>query len=251
VVGLAFGVSGCGSSRGDRTVATIGNDTKVSQTTLNHWMNVVLGGDYSAALNKQAPIGLVSEPADHARCVSVARRIAPRVGDKPKLTSAQLLVKCHQLYTAIKEQALNYVISVLWSREEAKELGLHMPSEDEISGRLRDLANNIYKGPTEFRKVIAEQRRSLADVRFLIKRNLLEGEIAPRIKVQATKLGGSKRTYYKLILQNNAKWQAKTSCSPGYKAWECKQYGTTGEASAGEAKPPPAVILEYFDKGVA
>jgi hypothetical protein len=242
---LALGLSACGSagSSADKTVATIGK-TKISQATLNHWMNVVLGGDYRAVLAGLSPAGLVSDPPRYPRCVSAAEQI-PKVA-KPKLTAAQLLSKCHQLYTAVKEQALNYVISVLWSREEAIELGIRMPSEGEISSRLRALIYGQFKDPANFRKVIAGQRRSFADVRFLIKRNLLEGVINPRIKAKATRLGGGERTYYKLILQNNAKWRARTSCSPGYRAWECKQYGL-----GGEAKPPPDVVLEYIEKGVA
>lgn len=242
-VSLALGLSACGG--GDKTVATIG-ETKISQAVLDHWMNVVLGGDYRTALNGLAPAGLVSDPPRYARCVSVAEGIVPKVAGGPKLTAPQLLVKCHQLYTAIKEQALSYVLSVLWSRGQAAELGLHMPSEGEISSGLRALIYAQFKDPANFRKVIAGQRRSLADVRFLIKRNILQTEIAPRIKARAARLGGGERTYYKLVVQNSARWQAKTSCSPGYRAWECKQYG-----SGDEAKPPPAVVLEYFEKGIA
>jgi hypothetical protein len=64
------------------------------------------------------------------------------------------------------------------------------------------------------------------------------------MKAQAKRLGGGTRGYYKLVLQSNAKWQSRTDCSPGYQAWECKQY------SGHEAKPPPAVVLEHLQKGV-
>jgi hypothetical protein len=240
---VALSLISCGGSEG-KTVATIG-PTKVSQATLNHWMGVVLGGDYRAALNKTAPEGLVSDPPDYARCVSVAEGIVPKVSGKPKLTSAQLHLKCRQLNTAIKEQALAYVLSVLWSREEGAELGLHMPSAGEISRDLHDLIYSQFKSPAHFRKVIAGERRSLADVRFLIKRNLLETQIFARLKAHAARLGGGEDTAYRLALQNNAKWQAKTSCSPGYRAWECRQYG-----SGGEAKPTPDIVLEGLYKGI-
>lgn len=243
VASLALGLCSCAGG-GGKTVASIG-DTKVSQATLNHWMGVVLGGDYHAALNKTAPDGLVSDPPDYSRCVSVAEGIVPKVSGKPKLSSAQLRLKCRQLNTAIKEQALDYVLSVLWSREEGAELGLHMPSAGEISRHLRELIYSQFKSPDHFRKVIARERRSLADVRFLIKRNILETQIFARVKARAARLGGGEEAAYKLVLQNNAKWQAKTSCSRGYRAWECKQYG-----SSGEAKPSPDIVLEGLYKGV-
>jgi hypothetical protein len=242
-VGLALSLAACGGG-GEKTVATIAGHTKVSQAMLNHWMVVVLGGDYRAALGELAPEGLVSDPPDYGRCVAVAGRIAPKVGGKPVLSRSQLQLKCRQLNAGIREQTLNYVLSVLWARERAAELGLRMPSEGEISSRLRALIYGQFKDPQNFRKVIAGQRRSIADVRFLIKRNLLEGEIDPHVKAQAKRRGEGPRGYYKLVLQSNAKWQARTSCSPGYQAWECKQY------SGHEAKPPPAVVLEHLQKGV-
>ena len=83
-------------------------------------------------------------------------------------------------------------------------------------------------------------------MRFLIKRNIVQVQISARIKARAARLGGGRQAIYKILLQNNAKWQAKTNCSSGYRAWECKQYGT-----AGEAKPAAAVVLEQLHKGIA
>jgi hypothetical protein len=246
---LALSLLACGT-KDQKTVATIG-DTKVSQATLNHWMGVVLGGDYRAALSAKAPAGLVSDPVNYPRCVSAAKGLVPKVDGKPKLTSAQVLTKCHQLNTAIREQALNYVLSVLWSREEASERGLRLPDAGEISKKLNDLIYNQFENLANFRSVIAGQNRSVSDVRFLIKRNILQTQVTAKLKAQAARLGGGEKAYYKLVLQSNAKWQSKTSCSPGYRAWECKQYGTSGAPTGEEAKPPAAVVLEYLAKGVA
>jgi hypothetical protein len=240
-VSFVLGLSACGGSD-QRIVARIGDHTTVSQAFLDHWMNVVVGGDYRAVLGGLSPEGLVSDPPHFARCVSAARRI-PEIAGRHKFTAAQMLEKCRQLDTGIKEQALSYVLSVLWSREEAAALGIPMPSQGEISSRLRTLVSSEAKGTAGFLKVLAGQHRSLADERFLILRNILVVKIDARIKARAARLGGGERTFYKLVLENNAKWKAKTSCSPGYEAWECKQY-------KGEAKPPPAVVLEHFERGV-
>jgi hypothetical protein len=244
ILALALGLSACGGGADGKTIATVGH-AKVSQATINHWMTVVLGGDYAAALDERAPDGLVSDPVDYSRCASVAARIVPKVEGKPRLSSAQLLQKCRQLNAAIREQALAYVLSVLWSQQEGVERGLKAPTEAQINGHLRALIYSQFKSPANFQKVIAKQRRNLADVRFLIKRNVIQTQITAKLKAQAEKLGGGEPTIYKLVLQSNAHLSAKTSCSPGYRAWECKQYG-----SAGEAKPPAAVVLERLSKGV-
>jgi hypothetical protein len=214
---LTLALSACGGSA-DKTVASIDGHSQVTQAMLDHWMVVVLGGDYDAA------------------------RIVPKVAGRPKLNHAQLQLKCHQLDVGIKEQALGYVLSVLWTREEAKEMGLHLPNAGEISAKIGALIHAQFKDPQNFRKIISEQHRSLADVRFLIKRNILQDEITPKLKAKAH---GDERAYLKLVLQSNASWQRRTSCAAGYQAWECRQY------SGKEAKPPPAVVLEYLKKGVA
>src|SRR4051794_40693643 len=117
---LAIALSACGSNdSADKTVATIGR-TKINQRTLSHWMSSVIGSDYRAVIGSTAPVGLVSDPPDYARCVSVAARLAPK--GTQTLNAVQLRVKCRELYAAAKEQALSYVISVLWRTEEAAEL---------------------------------------------------------------------------------------------------------------------------------
>jgi hypothetical protein len=209
-------------------------------------MGVVLGGDYTATLNERAPDGLVSDPPRYERCVTAAQAIVPKVKGIPKLTISQVRVKCRQLNAAIREQALAYVLSVIWSKEEGVEMGLRVPDEAEISRHLHEFVYAQFKSPANFQKVIAKQHRSLADVRFLVKRNILETQIMARLTARAHKHGGGQRAVYKLVFMNNAKWKARTSCRPGYRAWECKQAG-----SSAEAMPPAAVVLEDLARGVA
>jgi hypothetical protein len=234
LLAVAF-LSSCGGSSG-KTVAVVGN-TKLSQATLSHWMTVTLGGDYHAATGLSAPEGLVSDPVDYPRCVSVAARALARAG-KARLSDAELRSKCRQLNAGIKEQALSYVLSVLWAIEEGNQIGSRV-SEGEVTRRMRELADRDYHGPVQFARTLAQLRRTTADERFLVKRNILEDRFLERIDKQVARLGGGEQTKVKVVLQNNAKWTAKTDCSPGYLAWECKQYRSSKAAS-----PAPAVVLE-------
>src|SRR5690348_1146851 len=164
---------------------------------LDHWMNTVLGGDYRASLGKTAPVGLVSDPPNYSRCVSVADAIAPKTSSgKPKLSQAQLRVKCHQLNAAIREQALSYILAVLWRAEEGVELGAPA-TEGEISARLREMIYTQYHGPAGFRQMLSNQGRTVADERFLLKRNILEGRFLARMKARAAKLGGGQQAFAK------------------------------------------------------
>jgi hypothetical protein len=239
LVSLLLGLASCGGGSGEKTVATVGH-TKLTQATLSHWMGTVLGGDYRASLGATAPEGLVSDPADYSRCASAAARVAP---GKAKLSDAELRLKCRQLNAGIKQQALAYVLSVLWQIEEGNELG-SPATEAEVTLRMGQLAARDYHGPAQFAKTLATLRRTVADERFLVKRNILEDRFLARAKKKAAETGGGPQTIRKLVLQRNAKWTARTNCSPGYLAWECKQYGSSKEVS-----PAPAVVLEELAQG--
>jgi hypothetical protein len=227
----------CGGSN-EKTVAVVGN-TKLSQATLSHWMVVTLGGDYRAAIGATAPDGLVSDPVDYPRCISAARILAH--GGKGKPSDGQLRQKCRQLNAGIKEQALSYVLSVLWAIEEGNEIGSRV-SEGEVTRRMRELADRDYHGPVQFARYLAQLHRTTGDERFLVKRNILEDRFLKRMAKQAGHADNreeAEKAKLQLILKNNAKWTAKTHCSPGYLAWECKQYKPSEAVS-----PPPAVVLE-------
>jgi hypothetical protein len=222
----------------------VGQHTKVSRATLNHWMELTLGGDYRPLFQATFPAGLVSDPPDYERCTKVSAAI-PEIPGKPKLTADQRRLKCRQLYAAIQEQTLNSLLSSLWIREEARELGVSAPRGTEVAAQLRAYIAHDFKTPAEFREVIADQHRGLSDVRYTIQSTLLQSAIADRRKAQAAQLGGqSQAALYKLALQNNAKWQARTSCSAGYRSSQCKQY------RGSEVKPPANIVLEYFRKGI-
>jgi hypothetical protein len=232
-------------AQSDRAIATT-DGTKVSQATLNHWMEVALGSDYRPIFRAGFPAGLVSDPPEYARCVRVSQEI-PIVPGKSRLTADQRRLKCRQLYAAIKEQALSLVLSSVWTREEAGELGIRMPTENEVDNRVRAYIAHDFTSPADFREVIAEEHRSLSDVRYMIENTLLQGRIASRLKAQAEQLGGTgQAALYKLVLENNAKRQAKTHCDPGYRAPQCRQF-----ASGSEAKPSASLVLEYFHKGIS
>jgi hypothetical protein len=243
---VASGVLLCScAGSNEKTVAVVGK-TKISQATLNHWMTVTLGGDYRGAVGKTAPDGLVSDPVDYPRCISTAARILAQSG-KGKQSDGQLRQKCRQLNAGIKEQALSYVLSVLWAIEEGKEIGSRV-SEGEVTRRVRELANrDRYHGPLQFTRYLAQLRRTIGDERFLVKRNILENRFVERITKQAGHADDREeaaKAKVRLILKNNAKWTAKTDCSPGYLAWECKQYGSSKAVS-----PAPAVVIEELVSG--
>ena len=238
---LCLGLSACGGSGDGQTVATVGKST-ITKSTLNHWMSTVVGGDYHQVVGRRAPAGLVTEPADYPRCVSAAERVvaSSTATPKPSYDHAQLLQKCHQLHKALKEQALSYLIAVLWRAEEGKEVGESV-SDRELDQRVSEIRYKEYANPAQFDRYLAERNWTIGDERYLLKRNMLDDKYLARLKAQVAKLGGNEQAYGRLVRENVAKWTSKTSCSPGYRAWQCKQ-----AASSKEARPSPSQLLEYL-----
>jgi parvulin-like peptidyl-prolyl isomerase len=225
---LAVAVDGCGTSK-SQTVATVGKST-IDTVVLDHWMNVVMGNVYSQLTRTAAPAGLVSAPPRYSACVSASRRIGSGSTASSLPSTAELRMKCRQLDAAIKEQALSELLSVLWRVEEAAQLGVRV-SEREVSRQLQETAYKEYASPAQFRRELAEKHLTLTDMRYLIKRDLLAGKFQERLQRHAGALGGGEQTYARLANENTAKWTARTDCKPGYLAWQCKQFGSSKEAS--------------------
>lgn len=227
-------------------MATVGK-TEITQATLNHWMQTTMGGDVREVLSMTAPEGIVSDPADYPRCVAVLKKIPTSSGAPSKLSDAQLQAKCRQLYASVKEEALSFLIASLWRIEDAAEHGSSV-SEAELTKVLNRLRYEDYPNPASFRRSLAEQRRSLADERYMLKRNILNEKFLKRLKAQAGygegKVSATEKGFIKLVLASNAKWSAKTKCEPGYFSVQCK-----GQEHRATASPSTALVLEQVRAG--
>jgi hypothetical protein len=172
--------------------------------------------------------------------VAAAKAIKPKSLPASIPNEARLAIRCRQLHTAVKEQALSYLISALWRSEEGAELGQSV-SGRELAHKVQETASTDYKSPAAFRRFLASRHWSLGDERFLLKRNLLDTKFLERLKQRAAALGGGEQTYGKLVQENVAKWSAKTSCSSGYTAWQCRPSGSTAEA-----EPSASIVIEQL-----
>jgi hypothetical protein len=229
-------LAACAGS-GGKVVATVGK-AQITQATLNHWMATMVAGDYRELNSQRSPAGLVSDPPDYPRCVAAAKRIPTR--SAKRLSESELRLKCRQLYAAVQEQALTFLISALWSVERAAEHKERV-SEAEISSALGTLRSSQWPNPAQFRRYLADERRSVADERYLLKRNLLNQKAAERLKAQT---GGQQQALVKLVTSEDARWASRTDCKPGYRSTQCKQYqGTSGVA------PSAAVLVEQLKAG--
>jgi hypothetical protein len=230
LLGVAGALTSCGHTS-DAVVVRVGKGT-VSKANVNHWMKVLVAGDYRNDLGKPAPTGLVSDPPNYRACIGAASRLAPK---RDPQTTASL---CRKLYQAAKLQAVGFLTDVLWHTEDAKEHG-EAARTSEIKRRLERLRAREWPAPGQLQRYLAEAHRTLADEYYLLKRNVLSEKLFERVQRQLKP--GDKAAFARLSEEYLAKWTSRTSCDPGYVTSQCKQY----KASDGNA-PAPDPILEQL-----
>lgn len=109
---VAAGAAACAGGRaGERVVVRVG-DAAISEGNLAHWMSVF------------APEHLVPDPPRYRACVARERALAA-VPDQARLER-----ECRQQYTALKAQALDFLISSQWLLGEAQQRGLKVSSRE-------------------------------------------------------------------------------------------------------------------------
>lgn len=240
---LATGLGACGGGGGAHTdvVAQVGT-TVITRATLDHWTATFIRGDYFSVTRQKAPVGLASDPPNIGACVLASTKVAvqgARVTVK-KLAAGQLNTKCRQLYDTVKREALSYIISVIWSAGQAAEIG-HKITDADIADRIAQLQKEDYPKPGQFATYLQNKGWSRSDLNFIVKRNLLVGEVLKDLEAKAGKGAASQPVLARLLEGNARRWTAKTSCQSAYVVEQCKQY-----KGAGTDTPSAAVLFEQM-----
>jgi hypothetical protein len=239
------GAAGCGGGGGGipaGAVAQVG-DTAITTAELNHWMSTLVGGDfYEVGRGHPAPAGLVSEPPNYARCVASLEAAMPRTraasstpGSSPASDTAthpNLLVKCHQLYQALRFQTAAYLVNARWTTAVYADLGI-TASDADVQRLLAEVKEREFPKPGQFEQYLAINHRSLADELFVLRLNVLSNKLARRAHAEGT------RAVIRRLSEAGQKWTAKTECRPGYVVQHCRQFRKVPEKT-----PDPGILLE-------
>ncbi len=251
VAGVLLGalLAGCGGTSGssDAVVAEVGS-TPITESMLNHWTATFVRGDFYQVNAGKAPLGLATDPPDYASCVKAAKTLAPSPSSgKRILTAAQLDHRCHILYGFVRDEALSYLISALWADGMSAEIGKHVSNED-VQRTINESIKKGYKTQQAFATYLANRGWSLSDMRYVVKRNLLNQKLTADAQRKAASLGGGERAFGQVLLQRISKWTKKTSCHAGFVVLRCKEYRAK-KASTVPEEASPAVIFEEMNGG--
>src|SRR4029077_16402098 len=228
-----LGLVACGGGTSEDVVARVGENS-ITRATLNHWMGIIVSGDYFEKVGRRAPKGLVSDPPNYAACVAAEEAIMPKpVKGKSLPTAAQRESKCRQLYQVLKQQAMAFLISSQRLIKQGAEQGVK-GTDEEVKQHFKLLKAEEYPSDAEFQKYLADRGWTLPVELFLLKRNLLSTKIEQKL------CQGHEQALVDFFKKSTKKWTASTSCNAAYVVEGCKQYKPT-------KTPPgasPAVLLE-------
>lgn len=230
-------VGGCGSEHPIVQIQGLPN-AAIDRATLDHWMRSMAGGDFRHSIGAEGPAGLVSEPADYRRCFAAAKLVGPRsFFNQLRRTHVQLEATCHELHSAVKAQALGYLISARWLIAEDAGQGVTV-SDATLRRTFNRQRSRFYPTERDLHSYLAERHWSLADLLYRLKAEIMASRLQPQVAGQFSELGNGERVDAMLALKRSRELTSKTKCSPGYVVPNCSGY------HGSPASPPaPDVIL--------
>jgi hypothetical protein len=201
-------------------------------------MSTIMGGDFYEITGKTVPSGMVSEPPDYAECVAGMETLSTSsAGGSTRPTAAELRRKCEQLYQAVKQQTLAYLITAQVGIGQGAEQGLKV-SNSEVEQAFRSVQAAQFPKPVELQRYLAARHWTLSDELFLVKRDVLSSKLRSKL-LQKYRGSDGKKALIQYAHNAVKLWTARTNCRPGYVVEGCKQYRATQVA----AIPPPAVLI--------
>ncbi len=228
----AVSIAACGGGNSNDPVAEVGG-TPIIRATLNHWMTTIAGGDFYESVGITVPKGLVSDPQNNAACRVRLKTIRPLLGE------TLLKSKCQEMYRAIKEQTLSYLITAAVSTGEAAEVGITV-GEREVKEAFDRLKAESFPKEGELQQFLGKRDWSLSDQLLRVKQDVEDSKLLQKIEHMLGKAGGERAVdeYYKKAA---TRWLAKTSCHIGYIVNGCSQYKAPKTAPI-----PPAILIEQI-----
>jgi hypothetical protein len=224
------------------SVALVG-EIPITRANLNHWMHSMVGGDFWERFIKRAPADLVSEPANYAQCEVAARTLIAEGKHKRHFTPTQITQKCRQLYGAIREQAMTFLINVSWRINEGKENGIAV-SDAEASSYAAHYVAQFYPKAGQYATYLGQREWAPSDDLYQVKRNLLTKKLREKVSGLSSteeETPQARTKYFSFVKAHIAKRMAETRCRTEYSVSMCGGY-----REPASVPPAPVTILEEF-----
>jgi hypothetical protein len=215
------------------TEAKVGAHT-ITSNELNRWMTAKVGEDFYEIATHRVPAHLVSEPADYTACVASLQKVTPIPGGQPHQTQPtvhQLTHRCELLYQTVKKQTLAYLVSAYWSIDFEGARGVKVTPSEVQSALVQKES-----GGQGFAKMLTNNRRTLAQERFVLMNELLQQKV-----IQSLTAGGA--TAQAKFSREAEAAPASATCPTGYLVEHCLGYTPPKKKFSNSNAGAPALLL--------
>jgi foldase protein PrsA len=172
---LSVGVGGCGGIPGDAVVRV--NDSSITTATLRHWMLIAA----SSSTNASSAGATLPQPPQYRACIAGLQASAPKPakGQRPP-SHSQLKAQCAQQYTALKNEALSYLISAEWLLQEAAAQGVKV-SDSEVHSEFIKVRKESFAGSDAVERFLHTSNFSVSDLLLRIKLETLSQRLERKV----------------------------------------------------------------------
>jgi foldase protein PrsA len=181
-------VSGCGGVPAG-AVATVDGET-IEMRSLDHWVKVAATA--SGKANAQVP-----KPPDYVACVNQRRKTQQKLGKgQSKATDAQLRQQCEKDYQALRDQALQLLLSSQWIEGEAREMGISV-KDSEVRKSFDQQRKRSFPKDADFRKFLQNSGQTEEDILLRVRVDLLSNKIRDKVTKGSDKVTDQQiKAYY-------------------------------------------------------
>ena len=118
---------------------------------------------------------------DFVKCVAQKRKTTPAPAKgQPKTTDAQLKDQCKQEYEAVRDQALQMLVSFQWVEGEAEERGIKV-SDAEVKKSFDEQKKQSFPKDADFQKFLKDSGQTEEDIMRRVKLDLLSTKIRDEV----------------------------------------------------------------------
>jgi len=175
---LALGAAGCGDDVPEGAIAKV-DDTVIKKSEFDRAFAAVFKGQ------QQGSPGAVvlPDPPDFKKC-SAARLKQPVPQGQKKPTASELRKECKQRYEAVRDQAVEILVSTEWVRQEAQRQGVKT-TDAAVRTRFEELKKQSFPKDKDYKAFLKSSGMTEADLLTRVRLDILTDAI--RKKVTAKK----------------------------------------------------------------
>jgi phosphatidylethanolamine-binding protein (PEBP) family uncharacterized protein len=223
IVAAALVVAGCGEGSGSSGSAS-GASSTAAGTPVAARSAARKGATSTEAVAVVAGTPIAKSELDHWTAVTVA------------LSGSRL--KRGAPSTALKDQALGFLITSKWVLGEAAAMGVAV-SAAEASQRLDQLQAKQFPTVSALKKFYGTSGETRANLLERTKVEMLESKIAQRVMAGKTGAAGN-ALLDRFRTSFEARWRGRTSCRAGYVMEDCRDYKGPRHPPAAASSPAQA-----------